>query len=722
MRQIAKRVIACILVFSLFPILGGCRKNSKKATFDSGAYSSNTFSIPKKEGYEATLRSVLKDGEDTCISVVYTQYDQDDYIINQVTDIFTVDDKAQTKYTLEVMGNQPPCVVLKNAYVYLGYKNSDLEKSDGDQSNLQMSAVFLDKKTGDLIRAIDTDFQPWYVTEISDGFVVVGNSTLSRYTTEGTLVKTIKLDFPCYIDNNGFFEDNGKYYIVEERDLGELYYHEVNFETGECPAIATSESMGAIGASISGKYFFNPDGEYRVNLASMVVECIAEWNNIDIRPPKTNLDTPSQLYALDDDRFAKSYEYRDGTAEVLIFKYDSTVDRSKVQMIKIGGYGVYNDPVLQWAVYSFNTSNKDYRVILEDYSGRFEGYLPEERRKATLELTQYFNQGNTPDIFYGTRFDYAYMGRNGMVEDLSGYMNDQYASQLTDSAKRLLYDGNENCFQLFSGYMMYGYEMLKSDLNEVQDTSIQSLFEYSAKKGIPCSTTSAADLVDTAIRYNFADLWGAYDGNRKISHDELVELVKSVLSLPIEGKPITNSEDLVNGRVLMCDSIVSCTMAEDYLKDEFEFIGYPSIHGTVHLAIPQSCLAISTTAKNKDKCWEMLAMLLSEDAQKQAIITGYIPITQHAIDMFCEASSHPESVTDEVLKSVLGKQEAVSQDKIDAFRKTVDMADTVATYDYGIFDIIYDEVNSYYSQNRTPEQIADTLEERLTLYMQENYQ
>jgi len=47
---------------------------------------------------------------------------------------------------------------------------------------------------------------------------------------------------------------------------------------------------------------------------------------------------------------------------------------------------------------------------------------------------------------------------------------------------------------------------------------------------------------------------------------------------------------------------------------------------------------------------------------------------------------------------------------------------TAATYDWGVFDIIYDEVNSYYSQNRSSEQISETLEKRLTLYMQENYQ
>lgn len=727
MRQIAKRVIACILVFSLFPILGGCRKNSKKATFDSGAYSSNTFSIPKKEGYEATLRSVLKDGEDTCISVVYTQYDQDDYIINQVTDIFTVDDKAQTKYTLEVMGNQPPCVVLKNAYVYLGYKNSDLEKSDGDQSNLQISAVFLDKKTGDLIRAIDTDFQPWYVTEISDGFVIVGNSTLSRYTTEGTLVKTIKLDFPCYIDNNGFFEDNGKYYIVEERDLGELYYHEVNFETGDCPVITSSQEIGVLGLEVQSKYFFNPDGEYKVDLPNMKVDCLADWNCIDFCPPKKSLFTPSHKYQLDDERFAISYEYRDNTGEVLLFKYDPTIDRSNIESIKIGGYGVYDDPILQWVVYEFNVTSKQYRVVLEDYGARFDAYTAEERRKGTLALTTYFNEGNTPDIFYGSRFDYEYMGRNGMVIDMASYMkaDGSLNSSMTDTSYELMYDGSGACYQLFSGYLLYGYSVQEYVLNEVEDTSVFNLNQYAQNLDIPCSYSAASDIVDTAIRYNFADLWGAYDGVKKITHEELVELVTMALTtaVPPSHVPYASKKDVADGVVLMSNATIVGSIEETKKSDDpFEYVGYPSIHGSVHLANPQCCLAISTTAKHPDACWEVLSMLLSEDVQKQSILAGHIPVTRQAIDSLTEISMHPDQVTDEVLESYAHNRKPVSQETVDVYLQTISKADTVATYDYGIFDIIYDEVNSYYSQNRTPEQIADTLEERLTLYMQENYQ
>ena len=726
MKTVFEKTTSIILIVLMIVSVGGCKKKRNKVLYDSGAYSFASFDIPDKEGYEAVLGSVLNDGENACISIVYTKYNAEGMVTNQLTDIVTVDNQGNSCYTLELMGDQVPCAVLENEYVFLGYDKNDVENSGKNLADLQRTAVFIDKKKGDLIRTIETDFQPYYVSPLSDGFVIVGSSTIARYSREGALIKKLDTGFSCYIDREGFFEDSGHFYVVEEKDLGDLIYHEVNFETGKCPALAASKDIGVVGMNVEGQYFFNPDGEYKVDLINMKVDCVAEWNCIDIRPPKKNLDIPSKQYRMDDERFAISYVYRDHSAEVLLFHYDSSIDRSNVETIKIGGYGVYDDSVLQWAVYSFNTTNKDYRVVLEDYSQRFDAYMPEERRKATLALTQYFNEGNTPDIFYGTRFDYAYMGRNGMVIDMSGYMKESSSTmpEMTDAGSRLIFDGSGACYQLFSGYVLYGCKIQEHVLGEVPDTSVFSLYQYAQNKDITYSFTGASDIVDTAIRYNFADLWGAYDGQKKITQEQLVKLVNIALSLPItESGGYASEEDVINGRTLMGTAMLFCEVNNTQKTDEaFEYIGYPSINGSVHLAVPQCCLAISTTAKNKDKCWEMLSMLLSDEAQKQTMISGYIPVTKDAVDTFCELSMYPENITDDVLKSYVGQRKAVDQEAINQFLKTINKADTLATYDWGIFDIIYDEISSYYSQNRSPEQIADTLEKRLTIYMQENYQ
>lgn len=718
-------VITITLILSLILCVSACGEKRENRKFESGAYTSSTFDIPQRDGYEAQLRSVLRDADKVCISIVYTKYDDNGTIADQYTDIHTVDDSGERIHTLELDGDQSPSVVLENEYAFLGYNKETVGETGKNPVDIHRTAVFLDKKTGSFLRAIETDFQPYYIAPISDGFVIVGASTIARYSDDGELRNTVKTDFSCYVDRVGFFEDNGKYYVIEEKELGDLIYHEVLFETGSCPSLVRSIDIGVDGMNVAEQYYFNPDGEYKVNLSEMQTECLADWNCIDIQPPKKALNSLSQKYQLDDERFAISYEYRDRSAEVLLFHYDPSIDRSQIETITIGGYGVYDDPVLQWTVYTFNTSNQDYRVVLEDYGERFELDSQENRKKTNLALTQYFNDGNTPDIFYGPRFDYAYMGRNGMVVDMVDYINsmEQSDSIMTDASQRLMYDANGACYQLFSGYVMHGYYIQESVLEAVTDTSIRSLYQYAESQGIPYSVTSAANIVDEGIRYNFADLFGAYDGKKKITREDLETIVSIALSLPASNNHYADEEDVKNGRALMTPAIGYCYIsAENAGMDSFHYIGFPSIHDSVHLAVPQSCMAISTTAKNKDICWKVLATLLSDNAQKQTILSGYIPVTQKALDIFCELALHPESVTDDVLTGCITGDKGIDQADVDAFLKEISTVDTIATYDWGLFDIIRDEINSYYSQNRSPAQITGTLEQRLTLYMQENYQ
>ena len=82
----------------------------------------------------------------------------------------------------------------------------------------------------------------------------------------------------------------------------------------------------------------------------------------------------------------------------------------------------------------------------------------------------------------------------------------------------------------------------------------------------------------------------------------------------------------------------------------------------------------------------------------------------------------PQSVTDDIIKSYVYDKKPADEKIVDAYIKTVCCADTLAAYDWGIFAIIIDEVESYYTQQRDIMQIAETLDKRLDLYAQENYQ
>lgn len=732
MMRVHTRVFALLLCISLLPLsLSSCKKQLPKKDlvhYNSEAYASVSFEIPVKEGFEIGNYSVMPDGEEnSCVVILYTEYNEKREIRNQITDIYTVDEKGNLKYTLEILGNQVPCAVLENEYVFLGYRNADLTDPAIEKNNEHRTVVFLDKKTGEQTRTVETDFEPYYVVPISDGFVIGGLSSLSRYKPDGTLVSKLNTGFGCYRDAPGFFEQDGRFFVIEEVDMGEYAYHEVDFSTGKCTLIAASEDIGIDGVNLSGSFIFHPDGEYRVDLTKMQVQCLADRNAIDIQPPRSSLYFVSKYFSLDEERFALGYIYADGTAQILFFRYDPSIDLASKEIIRIGGYGVFQDELLSWMVYEFNVESKKYRIILEDYSTRFTGDSFEEQRKGKLKLMQYFQEGNAPDIFYGAAFDYNYMGRNDMVIDLSAYLAGLSDTEgiLTDTAHRLLINEDNTCFSMFAGYRMDGYFMLQSDLDQVADTSFSSLYQYAREKDTVFSDNWPARVMVEALQYRIEDLWGVYDGKRKITHEELLELVKEILTLPEEVRTIADEEDVIYGKFLKFPMFFGDFYDEairyDTYREDFTFIGYPSLQGLIYPAIPDCSLAISSTAANQDVCWEVLKQLLSPVVQKKVLSQGEIPVTKEGREILVDTVSHPDQVTDPFLKSWVGKNAPADQDILLKYLSTCDKADSIVVSDVGVTEIIYDEIESYYVQNRTPEQVADSLDKRITLYIQENY-
>ena len=160
---------------------------------------------------------------------------------------------------------------------------------------------------------------------------------------------------------------------------------------------------------VSAEYLFGLEGEYKVNLGTLQVETLARWNEVDIRPEKQS-GTHQEYVGVDDTKFAIKRLYPDGTGDVGFFTYDNTVNQNRTEIV-VGGYGVYTDEMLKWAVYTFNTNNDQYRVVLEDFCGQVFIFFAARSSDGKIENAKVFNEGHSPDIFYGDWFDYRYLGR-----------------------------------------------------------------------------------------------------------------------------------------------------------------------------------------------------------------------------------------------------------------------------------------------------------------------
>ena len=89
--------------------------------------------------------------------------------------------------------------------------------------------------------------------------------------------------------------------------------------------------------------------------------------------------------------------------------------------------------------------------------------------------------------------------------------------------------------------------------------------------------------------------------------------------------------------------------------------------------------------------------------------------------MMYQSAVDPSNVVDEDMRRFVNGKSAVSEETIEEYKRMIDSIDTIRTMDWGAYNIICEEIASYYTQNRSVEQIAETLDARLTLYIQENY-
>lgn len=57
---------------------------------------------------------------------------------------------------------------------------------------------------------------------------------------------------------------------------------------------------------------------------------------------------------------------------------------------------------------------------------------------------------------------------------------------------------------------------------------------------------------------------------------------------------------------------------------------------------------------------------------------------------------------------------------IEDINEIINTVDTIVYYDFGLSSIIYEEVRTYDTENKSPEEIAELLYSRLMVYRQEN--
>jgi len=728
-----------ILLFTVFALVmsstscSGDNTNGEYGTNPSGSDGSgNITTDPENNYYSSTVYELETDGyilskildsEDRKIAV-FSRFD-DGSGANEYRLCIHDDNSSEWNRYVDldsrgqILGDF--CAISNNriaATTYYGFDIYDLESGKLLQSN------------SDLYVILDESMP--MITRRDDGMVIVKNDCIYLIDKDGNPVSQVpyteNVDLPV---DNAYFKNNGQDYLALD-NCPMMNYYKIDFDAGTLTYLCNSKELGLEFSAVymTGGYAIdlNSGTVYQLDPSGKSKRACSYVKNMLIKPSVYQSGFDPVWYIFGENDYAVLYQHEGNYNEVVIIYPDNSLNLGRRTKLTVRGYDALSNPAMNYAAYKYNTSQSDFLLVIENYSLADYGYEnATEAQASKLKLIQEFSKGNAPDIFFGNNFDYDQMGESGLVMDLAPYLNSNNISKdtISENAYGLFYN-EDSCYKLFPGYLMFG--LWSSDsftgLNNNMSISDFSNFDYSRRL---FGDTYASEIADFAIRYPIHNL---VENGRFVSEDELAKIIQFAIDNGVapdaEIKLVSDMRSVVNKDTSVClqyiGSLMSYASYQIQLKDKIRFVGFPTVNGSVHVAYPYGLVAVSSGTKHPEECMKFISFLFSDDVQKVITANNSIPVSKTVFEDICSKAQNDITVSDDKYYRILFGKDFVplTADEVESYREAVRLTDTLMINDWGLYDIITEEINSYYLQNKSVKDIAHSLKSRIDLYLKEN--
>lgn len=582
----------------------------------------------------------------------------------------------------------------------------------------KLEAIDLD--TGELIFSEQHDSTLCGVCAGEDCYVVLAVGHIYKYNYDNQLIATIDNDEWSYYNSyRSYYEADGKSYLIADSDFGWKYY-ELDFDEKSSNLVYDPCIDNTTVVSCSGNCVFDSKGEYCLDLENSLSRPLALWSETDLQPP-VYTDADPVYIAVDDNAFLQIYNYQNGIAQLVIYSYEITSDYSDRTILTVGGYNCNYDIMLQNAIYRFNTSQDEYRVVIEDYNDQFSFNSYSGAAAATAALIQYFNDGNAPDIFYGEAFDYNSFADSNMTLDIAEYISPDLQEKIdsfTPNIRDLMFDNNGKCYRLFSSYQLQSYF---SAYTEDNDITLSELTELSEELGIvPYYNAFAMNITENIIKF-------AVQNGKSFDVDDYREILEFAFTYGYDINDYTGSVSGMtdaSSSLLFDLSLYSVFELEDVVKHEEKpliWVGNPSLDSSFHVINTFGEVAISSSTEYPEACCDFIACLFDDDVQDLANFSSMIPVVDPIMHKMLDYAQDHSLVADEDISyyNYISFEDECSPETVSLFLESVSSADSVRYYDWGLSAIIDEEVTSYYRDGKPVDEIASSLKSRIDLYLAE---
>ncbi|MCD8379235.1 MAG: extracellular solute-binding protein [Lachnospiraceae bacterium] len=598
-----------------------------------------------------------------------------------------------------------------------------------------------------------------YVSDLivgTDGYIYLGcDSAVFVTDMEGNQIAEIAV--PNWLNSMGLSEDGRV--IATYYDNGyQLAY--VNPDTKAFETIdfgVTNFSSNTVSVLADGSVVYGDSSGlymYRYDASSGETETLFDWISLDI----VGYNVDAVYYIDEDNLLVEIYDYTSNfyseNMSLVTRKESSEVSEKTTLTLALFS----SDSYTQEYVVAFNKANDQYRIeiktyldytLITDYND-YQTYYDDAVTRMQNDLVS----GDGADIImtgYGVNTNTLIS--SGLLEDLvpyldeRGYTRDQFVTQVYDAYLR---DGK--LYELPSEFELQTVYALSELVGDSSGWTLEEAAEVIANlpEGMEWFMGETCDqMLNTLLTYGYTGFINEEDHTCSFDSEEFKALLELAAAFPEESNETWEESEptkIQNG-TLAAEEVYIYDLDELQLyRAHFEgkkytAIGYPGVggNGTI-ISGTGSTYAICSKSEYKDAAADFIVSTLTEDTTWG----GYaFSILQSELDAYFEEETTVEYELDEngdpyldedgnpiVIggSSGIGYQdgweywyEPCTEEDVEEFYELLNGAVTVANSGNSeILAIIEEEAGSFFSGQKSVDDVAEIIQNRVSLYLSEN--
>lgn len=396
------------------------------------------------------------------------------------------------------------------------------------------------------------------------------------------------------------------------------------------------------------------------------------------------------------------------------------------------------NPELHRQVDLFNQNHKDYRIEIQNYQRSLQ---MEEDGIAMLQRE--IISGRGPDLIdFGAEYATSDI-LGGYTENLIPYLKAEAAENqeeyFTNILESFCYNGKLYAMPVsFISDTFAGSKKALGDREYWNVREMMACYRERPKGTMLYPGETKSDVFSRIILGSMEYYIDWENGTCNFEQEEFKDMLAFANMFPDTlqlDEDFSVKQTFLDGDALIIPTriagIYEISRAEYIFSDtDICYIGYPmeGVSGTV-ISPDAPMLAISIGSEHKEVCWKFIGQYLDRDYQK----TLGLPVNKKAMEEKLAESLTLEYTVDEngdrkpVVKSQVAFAGEESVDNIYCLTKEqtirlmrlIESAEINDANDYQLFRIIYEEAESYFSGDKTLEEVTEIIQSRASVYVSE---